>query len=476
MPKINLVDFMLTDFEEEGSSLVSVAAGGRSHEPAGIIYLGGYLETKGHEIKIVSPTQSRPIITRERILEGNPRLIGFSSTTPDFPEIVEAAKAVKRTSNIPIVIGGYHVLTDLNDVISRDCFDYVIAGEGQLGFEDLIKSLTGEMNITDVRGRIYRNGKLVADNFERFDIDKTPRASRTPELMEGLSRNELFYPAASKNKFAMIQASAGCVYSCSFCQSNQMFPKGIRYRSVKSIITEMEECIEKFGTNSFLFTDSTFYGGNNNIQGIRELCAAIEKLGVSVYTMLRLDTDDAVFDALDGINGRLGVGVESFVDEGIKSGIKCSPQEYLTKVQRFAKKTNDMGMFSRGYFIMGRGESKEDILEESRCLAQSGLTDFRTAFLVPALTSVQKESLYDAGKIYTKRLQDFDGNHPIVQSPNLSADDLVELRKQSYLDFFRRPEYAMQVADHVQRFPYLEKSYMEFNKILKKSLGKGFTI
>lgn len=163
MSKINLVDFMSTNFEEGGTSLKSVAAGKRSHEPASIIYLGGYLESIGHDVKIISPTKSRPIITKERILEGNPDLIGFSSTTSDFPAIVAAAESVKKDASIPIVLGGYHILTDPADVLSKDCFDFVINGEGQYGMEDLIRTLNGKMDLSEVRGKIYKNGRLVAD-------------------------------------------------------------------------------------------------------------------------------------------------------------------------------------------------------------------------------------------------------------------------------------------------------------------------
>ncbi|MFH1053074.1 MAG: cobalamin-dependent protein [Candidatus Woesearchaeota archaeon] len=470
--RLCFVDLLNSKFEGDPKLMEACGAGFRRMESIAVCSLAGHMKQIGYDkIDIVHPTVSEPVVNLDRILKSDPEVVCLSITTPDYPEALKAAEAVKRENpSIKIIVGGYHVLVDPDDVINQPNFDFVIEGEGELGLEGVVRHIDRNIDLSDIEGKVYNKGKLVADNFTRFDLSSTP--FRTRDLMEGNVREELFYPPPSRHKFASLQTTAGCKYGCGFCLSTKMRPGGIRYRDIRLVEEEVYRCIEDFGVTSFLVTDSVFAGGNDNPVFMEELCKVLGKTGATFYVMIRLDTDEIVFDLLAeaGVK-RIGVGVESYTDKNIKSGLVENPGNYSSRVQRFARDVTSRGMFCRGYFIMGRGETQEQLETERRYIMESGLTDLRISFLIPSYTKVEVSKLYNKGNIYTTDLSKFDGNTPILVSPGLSLCELEQARAEIQGEFYTSERYQQGVRDHLRRFPELHDSYTEFNRILADSLG-----
>ncbi|NIR60446.1 MAG: hypothetical protein GWO02_13480, partial [Gammaproteobacteria bacterium] len=70
----------------------------------------------------------------DRILQGEPDLVGFSLMTPQLPSTLQTCFELKqRRPNLPLVLGGAHIASTGDDVFSMaDCFDFAIDGEGEL--------------------------------------------------------------------------------------------------------------------------------------------------------------------------------------------------------------------------------------------------------------------------------------------------------------------------------------------------------
>jgi hypothetical protein len=67
----------------------------------------------------------------DRILAGQPDLVGFSLMTPQLIPALQTCAGLKAARpDLPIVLGGAHIDSTHEDVFSMaDCFDFAIHGE-----------------------------------------------------------------------------------------------------------------------------------------------------------------------------------------------------------------------------------------------------------------------------------------------------------------------------------------------------------
>src|SRR5262249_50933697 len=117
--------------------------------PLGLAYLAAVLEGNGHEAVVIDalagfdpPTEMVEGLYRCGMTEAElpaatlrvkPDLIGITcSYTVQYPTTRSLARAIKRTTNVPIVIGGAHCSALPGATLAEGCFDYVVIGEGEL--------------------------------------------------------------------------------------------------------------------------------------------------------------------------------------------------------------------------------------------------------------------------------------------------------------------------------------------------------
>ena len=75
-----------------------------------ILYLASVLQKHGIGVKVIDmQVDSSPVneIVR-KILDEQPRLIGFTGHTNEYPSAKETAKSIRSVSEVKIIIGGPH--------------------------------------------------------------------------------------------------------------------------------------------------------------------------------------------------------------------------------------------------------------------------------------------------------------------------------------------------------------------------------
>ena len=109
-------------------------------------------------------------------------MIGLSAMTFQFNtawRIVEFIKSLHR--DIKIAIGGYHATLMYEEIASSDNgkpFDYIVRGEGEKTFGDMLDAIEGKQKWEDISGLSYRrNGGFYTIHQDRWKILK-PCSSR----------------------------------------------------------------------------------------------------------------------------------------------------------------------------------------------------------------------------------------------------------------------------------------------------------
>ncbi len=232
-------------------------------EPQGRIYLGvaylsAALKEAGHLmslIHLVEPPTREELLAR--ITEEEPRLLGFSCTTPMFPKVKEMARWVKEELGLPIVLGGAHATLDPQGCLEEPDIDFVCVGEGEEVIVELAEALEGR---GDVAGILSLWGKWKGRKFTNpvrplvEDLDSLPLPDR--------SIFDISLMAPDQKERITVMASRGCPYRCHYCSNHvqrSRYPnreKYVRFRSVDHLLAEIEGLAEKLdGIHHVRFDD-----------------------------------------------------------------------------------------------------------------------------------------------------------------------------------------------------------------------------
>ncbi len=173
------------------------------------------------------------------IKKSNAFVIGISSLfTPYEKEALKVAEIAKSVSpKSYIVLGGHHPTALPHQVMACDAVDFVLRGEGEVSFPELIRVLKQGENPVHVPGIVFRQkDSLHIDSPSVIgDLDEIP-----PSAVHLI--NQKFY-RRNKQGAAVVVTSRGCPMSCSYCSLGKHSPLPYRRRSVNSVIQEIESAV-----------------------------------------------------------------------------------------------------------------------------------------------------------------------------------------------------------------------------------------
>ncbi len=171
-------------------------------------------------------------------------------------------------SNVISVAGGPHVTASPHEFQQYNV-DYIITGEGEIGFSQLLHGLyssrQNSLNIQELNGVIQVNPAYkVGLTSKLIDMGISPSYSEKFRL------------------FGPIEISRGCPYRCKFCQTG-CSSKTMRHVPVDKVLQYVRRVSEiKFDKVWFLTPNAFAYGSSNgikpNVTAVQELLAGIHQI------------------------------------------------------------------------------------------------------------------------------------------------------------------------------------------------------
>jgi len=209
----------------------------------------------------------------------NPDLIGISiNFTPYCDTAIEIAKLCKKLfPRVPIVAGGHHATAVPESVLKSGFIDYVVLGEGEKRLIELINLLFSRdlLHLKTFDGIAYKfkNGIFVNPPKDFIhNLDEIP----FPEIT---------------NKMGMILTSRGCPQNCNFCSVAGVMGKKVRFRSIESVIEEINQGIQN-GVSKFDFEDDNLTINRNRTKILfKEIITRFEKYQLQLSAMNGLMVD-----------------------------------------------------------------------------------------------------------------------------------------------------------------------------------------
>ena len=311
-----------------------------------------------------------------------PDVVGITSFSVKWPSARRIAAIAKDYNpRVPVIMGGQHVTIMTDDAMADPNVDFVVKGEGEITFIELLREIEGDQNWENVPGLSYKRSGRVSGgtkkqenvpglSFKRGDeivhnplsqvAHNSPRPlvddldDLAPPARECLYDVENYLPQALGKLFA----SRGCPYQCNYCGTQNIWTYKVRHRSSASLVEEIRHVKKEFGTNYFTFFDDVF--GLDKKRAI-DLCQemAKAKLGVrwDCLTRSNLVSDELLIAMKKAGCVKIDMGVESGSDKILKDTKKGLNTEQILTGGRLIKKH---GLFLYAFFMVGLPTETED--------------------------------------------------------------------------------------------------------------------
>ena len=192
-----------------------------------------------------------------KIHEFQPDIIAFSVIYDYYNWALDYSRFIKNRFNIPIVFGGIHPTTLPRQVLKNDCVDYLVIGEGEGAFIELIQALESGQKVDAILNLGFRKKGEIRVNPLRpliDDLDSLPHPDK-----------ELFSPIWQQQHVSgySTMASRGCPFRCSYCCHSYLRKlykgegKYVRNKSVEYFMEELRLAVEKYHPKEMVFHDES---------------------------------------------------------------------------------------------------------------------------------------------------------------------------------------------------------------------------
>lgn len=231
--------------------------------PLGYGYMAAMLKKEGVDVKICCQDVFHyPNDELEELFlkNNNYDLIGVGFMSARFKEtILGLCETINRSKKDAwLVLGGHGPSPIPEYMLKKANVDVVTIGEAEETIVDLLKCKIDAGDLSKVKGIAYRENEEVIINERRKpirDLDSIPFPEWSLFPMDRYTTCLKLYESSNDNKALGILTSRGCINKCNFCYRLE---KGIRFRSIKNVIEEIEVLKENYGVNYFVMYDELF--------------------------------------------------------------------------------------------------------------------------------------------------------------------------------------------------------------------------
>lgn len=422
--------------------------------PLNLAYLASFLRKKRPDIALsildCEGLALDYVKIEEEIEDISPDIVGITAPTPAYVQVLEVAKIIKRIcKDIKVVIGGPHPTAFPLETVQEENIDFSVYGEGEIAFFELVEAIERKGDFASVRGIAFKDtaGKVHLTGPQPLiqDLDIVPFPAR-----DILPLDIYFSPPTkrvSNKKNGNMITSRGCPYECTYCMARIVWNKKVRYRSVKNVVDEIEECVDKYNIGEFNFHDELF---TLKRERTIEICREVRrrKLDIAWVCMVRVDYvwEDVLKEMKMAGCKKIMFGFESGSQEILDSMKKRVKVEKAYEAVKLVKR---VGIKTAGNFMFGNIGETEETIQQSIRLAKKLDTDTIAFFIASPYPGTEFYNVAKEKGFLRKGLdwKDFtlvsDSANPPLNLPGLPHERIAYWQKRAYKEYYFRLNYIL---------------------------------
>jgi len=364
--------------------------------PIGLASMAAVLEKNGYEVKIldclIEGQLDGELYSNNRIRYGlkdedikyeiamyNPDIVGVSCLfSAKIYDVLNICKIAKNTlKDVVTVIGGAHPTAAYEEVLKDPNLDFVALGEGEYTLLDLVKYQEKKVNIDNIDGIAYKKGGVICLNPKTKyieNLDELPMPARHLLKMDKYLSTSSPHSGIKQSPFTSILTSRGCPFKCGFCVIRYLWGGKPRYRSAENVLNEIEFLVNTYHIKELHFEDDNFTADRERT--VKILNGIIDKgwnISLNSPSGLAIHKLDGELLRLMKKAGYYSISIA--IESGDKDVLKLMNKPVdLEKAKNLIKTIRDIGLKSKGFFILGYpGETKEQMNRTIDFAANAGL-------------------------------------------------------------------------------------------------------
>ena len=418
----------------------------------GLSYIAAVLKENGHDVKIYNAdyVDSDQYLNQRQIFNNyenfkdvindvknpiweevfstikdfGPDILGITMFTANYKVAKIIANFVKRINvECKIVVGGAHPTIDPEGTLANNDFDYLVRGEGELTFLELVEG----KSIEEIKGLSYKKNGRIINNFQRpfiEDLNSLPFPSR-----------DLFINSTKNMDYGNLITGRGCPFTCIYCASNKIWKRKVRFRSAKNVLEELIYLKKTFNSPLLYFVDDTF---TLRKERAKEICKGMIEQNLELKWKCDTRVDCIDYELIDLMKKsgciRIKIGVETGSERIIKKIKKGLTKE---KIRKGVNIINKVGIPLTVYLMAGfPGETNKDIRETIEFAKEIDADYYSLSIVAPYLgTEIYDEFIKANKKIDKEHWEYFyhQSNYMIMNNkidPNL-IDEFLSLNERT---------------------------------------------
>jgi radical SAM superfamily enzyme YgiQ (UPF0313 family) len=420
--------------------------------PYSLLQIGSLLRRDGHEVRLID-ANGRNLSYEElhrALSQGRYDVLIFRFTPTTFDADMKTASVSKSIDPQATTAAMCWTLRTVPQEVLRDApdLDVYLRHEYEVVAPALVRCLDRGESLGSVKGIAYRVDGRIATSEEAnpiFDYDSIPVAAW--ELLPDLGPYFINNPHG--RPFAIMYASKGCPFQCTFCTvANTKWKK----RSAESIVEELRYLKQKHHVRTISFFDETFTIDRRRIQNLCEMLRT-ENLAIRWYCNTRVDlVNPEILREMYAAGCRgMSFGVESG-DQRILDGVK---KEFKVSEARNAITwAKQAGIKVYCSFIIGLPGETHQTIDTTIDFVNEVLPNgaqFNVA--VPYPGTPLHDELLSQGKIEVLDWRQYYQHSAAITGDGLAPEELEAARRRAYRSLYANPRWILQNVAHVLRHP-----------------------
>lgn len=396
------------------------------------------------------------------VRQWQPQILGLSVMTFQRKtafKIIQLVRALRP--DIKVVVGGYDPSLAPDSYMTPDSgVDFIVCGEGEVTFRDLVRALENGRQFDSVAGLLYREGdgwrRNTARPVHNLDAGEIHLPKRDARVLRG-------YTLLGK-QVDVIETSRGCTYDCSFCSIIAMRGRNFHSYKFDRVLADIRDARDHGAKTIFLVDDNITL----NVHRFEALCQAIVEAGLHHVEYFIQGMTSAIAnhgETLAPLMRRAGfkyvfLGIENILEDDLqflRASAKNRAREQGQAAGNATLKAIDYlhrnKMYVVGGLIVGNpGDTRESVnanLEFARRYVDWPYIQHPTPYPGTPMT----EDFRNRNLVVNERLEEYDGTTAVVRTGELEAQEIEFLRwrKERWMKLAHFPRAVWQSPGFVFR-------------------------
>ncbi len=376
--------------------------------------------------------------TLEKLVrDWDPDVVGLSVMTFQRKTAFKIVRLLRDLRpGLKVVVGGYDPSLAPEAYMAEEAgVDYIVCGEGELTFRELLRRLEAGACFESMAGLIYRQAGQWRRNAARPVHGLDNGAIRLPNREARVLRG---YTMLGK-QVDVIETSRGCTFDCSFCSIIAMRGRNFHTYTFDRVLADIRDA-KRHGAKTIFMVDDNI---TLNVHRFEALCRAIIEAGLNDVEYVIQGMTSAIAnhgETLAPLMRQAGfkyvfLGIENILEDDLeflrasaKNRARENGQNAGNATLRAIEYIHRNKMYVVGGLIVGNpNDTRESVnanLEFARRYVDWPYIQHPTPYPGTPMT----EDFRQRNLVVNERLEEYDGTTAVVRSEQLEPQEIEFLR------------------------------------------------